>query len=54
MTRIKQQERLIEWLGIEEAFDAVIKAMSDYQMQEIYNYILRCYDIPEEAEDEEN
>ena len=53
MNRLKQQDHLIELLGIEEAFDSVVKAMSDDQFQEIYSYICKCWDIPEATEEQE-
>lgn len=45
MERIKQLEVLLEVLGSEETLLAVVKALSDYQFDDIFKYICQCYDI---------
>lgn len=53
MNRFEMQEKLINELGIEEAFDSVVKALSDDQMKEVFDYICTCWGISTEEEEEE-
>ena len=53
MTRFDMQQHLEDCLGTQEAFDAVVAAMSDDAMTDLYKYICRCYDIKDETEEDE-
>lgn len=52
MTRFEMQQHLVEMLGTEQAFDCIVRAMSDYQMEDLYKYICRCHDIEDKTEEE--
>ena len=54
MTRFEMQEHLVEVLGAEYAFDCVVHAMSDDQMEDLYKYICRCYEIEDKTEETED
>ena len=41
----EMEEMIVECLGVPCAFDAVLKALSYQQKEEIYSYIIRCYDL---------
>lgn len=40
------EDCIIEQLGARQALQAIIKAMSDDEQDEIFSYIIRCYDLP--------
>lgn len=50
MKRFERMERLVEVLGTEGALEELVRAMSDDQMEELYNGIARDYDLEEEEE----
>jgi len=47
------EDKLIEALGYEEAFKALSAALSYDSKEDNYDYILRTYDLNDEAEDED-
>lgn len=49
----RKEELIIEALGFEGAFDAVVKALSYDTKEDVYDYILRCYEIEDDTEEEE-
>ena len=52
-TRInRKEEAIIEELGFKEAFNAVSKALSYDTKEDIYDYIIRCYEVEIEEEEE--
>lgn len=46
--RFEMQEYLIEYLGVDGAFDAVVRAMSDDAMKDLFDFIVRSYDIEDD------
>lgn len=52
MKRLDQMEHLVKILGEKETLDALVRAMSDAEMEENYRYILQMYDIEEDLSHE--
>ncbi len=46
-----QEQLILETMGAEAAFDAITRALSIDQKEEIYSYIIRVYDL-EQGEEE--
>ena len=54
MTRFEYLEKLLKNLGdYESVVNALVRQMSDYEMEEAYKYIARMYDFPGEEDEEE-
>lgn len=54
MTRFEYLEKLLNNLGdYESVVNALVRQMSDDEMEEAYKYIARMYDFEDEDEDED-
>lgn len=47
------EDKIVECLGHDGAFEALTKAMSYDQKEDFYKYIIRMYDIPFAIDEEE-
>ena len=50
MKRFDQLEHLVKVLGIERTLNELVCGMSDDQMEELYDWIVKCYDLEREVE----
>lgn len=44
----KMQDKIIDILGMENALNAILKAMNYTEKKEIFEYIIQIYDLDEE------
>lgn len=50
MKRFDKLEHLVEVLGTERTLNELVCGMSDDQMEELYEWIIKSYDIEREVE----
>lgn len=50
MKRLEQMQTLIDYLGEQEALEALTRAMSDDEFNENFKYICRMYEINTDAD----
>lgn len=48
MKRFERLEQLVEALGMEKTLEELVNAMSDDEMEDLYEYIAKMYEIGDE------